>query len=114
MTKPQEYEHLIGKGSPFGCNYQSADSYLLIATVSTIFAGVAFGIGFAFKNRIWSVSSRVMTILLMYIVNFEGQVQKLREALQHRASRSFVWFRLFRIGLPPTTFTISMKKQMIL
>lgn len=70
MAKPQEYEHLIGKGSPFGCNYQSANSYLLIATVSTIFAGVAFGVGFIFKNKIWSVSSRVMTILLMYIFNF--------------------------------------------
>lgn len=70
MSNPHEYEHLIGTGAPFGCNYQSADSYLLIATVSTIFAGIAFGIGFVFKNRIWSVSSRVMTMLLMYIVNF--------------------------------------------
>lgn len=70
MSNPHEYEHLIGKGSPFGCNYQSAGSYLLVATVSTILTGVAFGIGFVFKTRVWSVSSRVMTISLMYLINY--------------------------------------------
>ncbi|GEM_PF-6444770 len=70
MSNPQEYNHLIGKSSPFGSNYQSTGSYLLVATVSTILTGVAFGIGFVFKRRVWSVSSRIMTISLMFIVNY--------------------------------------------
>ncbi len=70
MSNPREYAHLIGTGSLFGCNYKSVNSYLLVATVSTIITGVAFGIGFVFKTRAWSVSSRIMTISLMYIVNY--------------------------------------------
>ena len=70
MSNSQEYAHLIGTGSLFGCNYQSVNSYLLVAIVSTIITGVAFGIGFVFKTRVWSIYSRVMTISLMYITNY--------------------------------------------
>ena len=69
LSKPQEYEHLIGKGSTFGCNYQSASNYLLVSAERTVLIGVAFVIGFLFKDRIWSVSSRVITISLMYLID---------------------------------------------
>lgn len=70
LSKPQEYEHLIGKGSTFGCNYQSASNYLLVSAERTVLVGLAFVIGFLFKDRIWSVSSRVITIFLMYLIDY--------------------------------------------
>ncbi len=70
MSCPQDYYQLIGKGSIHGCNYVSSKNYIIFAIVSTISVGVAFFLGFLFKDKRWSVSFRGLMILMTYVLNY--------------------------------------------